>query len=154
MWDAKLAERRRGAGDGPRETLVDRLEPEVAKAYDQVAGAGRRRRHGLRTRRGARRARGRRWPRHAADDLRRGVTSVGPHRDELALSPSAGCRRAPTRPRASSGRWRWPCGWRPTRVVAEASGTAPVLLLDDVFSELDPDRSEALLAHLPAVRPS
>src|SRR5690606_4462307 len=31
----------------------------------------------------------------------------------------------------------------------EATGTPPVLLLDDVFSELDPDRSRSLLAHLP-----
>jgi DNA replication and repair protein RecF len=29
-------------------------------------------------------------------------------------------------------------------------GTSPILLLDDVFSELDPDRAAALLAHLPA----
>ena len=29
------------------------------------------------------------------------------------------------------------------------AGTAPVLLLDDVFSELDPDRSAALLVNLP-----
>jgi DNA replication and repair protein RecF len=36
------------------------------------------------------------------------------------------------------------------RVVTEATGSPPILLLDDVFSELDPDRSAALLAHLPA----
>jgi DNA replication and repair protein RecF len=35
------------------------------------------------------------------------------------------------------------------RVVGEAVGASPVLLLDDVFSELDPERSEALLTHLP-----
>ena len=33
--------------------------------------------------------------------------------------------------------------------MTEAAGSAPVLLLDDVFSELDPDRSAALLAHVP-----
>jgi DNA replication and repair protein RecF len=36
------------------------------------------------------------------------------------------------------------------RVVTVATDTPPVLLLDDVFSELDPERSAALLAHLPA----
>ena len=36
------------------------------------------------------------------------------------------------------------------RVVAEVVGEEPLLLLDDVFSELDPRRSAALLAHLPA----
>jgi DNA replication and repair protein RecF len=35
------------------------------------------------------------------------------------------------------------------RVLTEALGTPPILLLDDVFSELDPQRSEALLANLP-----
>jgi len=34
-------------------------------------------------------------------------------------------------------------------VVRAAVSTPPVLLLDDVFSELDPERSAALLAHLP-----
>ena len=36
------------------------------------------------------------------------------------------------------------------RAVTDAAGSPPVLLLDDVFSELDPDRSDALLANLPA----
>src|SRR5690606_26981751 len=34
-------------------------------------------------------------------------------------------------------------------VVRAAVATPPVLLLDDVFSELDPERSAALLAHRP-----
>jgi DNA replication and repair protein RecF len=34
-------------------------------------------------------------------------------------------------------------------VVREEVGTAPLLLLDDVFSELDPQRSEALVRSLP-----
>ena len=35
------------------------------------------------------------------------------------------------------------------QVIAAAVGEPPVLLLDDVFSELDPVRSEALVTHLP-----
>jgi len=35
-------------------------------------------------------------------------------------------------------------------LVTAETGTPPVLLLDDVFSELDPERSDALLAHLPS----
>ncbi|MEO5679429.1 MAG: hypothetical protein ABIS47_07160, partial [Acidimicrobiales bacterium] len=31
----------------------------------------------------------------------------------------------------------------------DVAGSAPILLLDDVFSELDPDRIEALVAILP-----
>src|SRR6202041_697958 len=36
------------------------------------------------------------------------------------------------------------------QVVTDRIGSAPLLLLDDVFSELDPIRSEALLGCLPA----
>jgi DNA replication and repair protein RecF len=36
------------------------------------------------------------------------------------------------------------------RAVADLVGELPVLLLDDVFSELDPDRSAALAKALPA----
>ena len=35
------------------------------------------------------------------------------------------------------------------RMVAEKVGSAPVLVLDDVLSELDPRRCAALLHHLP-----
>lgn len=34
-------------------------------------------------------------------------------------------------------------------VITRRTETPPVLLLDDVFSELDPDRSDALLRSLP-----
>ena len=36
------------------------------------------------------------------------------------------------------------------RLVTERTGGAPVLVLDDVLSELDDHRATALLAHLPA----
>jgi DNA replication and repair protein RecF len=36
------------------------------------------------------------------------------------------------------------------QLATERLGSAPLLLLDDVFSELDPQRSKALLAGLPA----
>ena len=35
------------------------------------------------------------------------------------------------------------------RLVAERTGSTPVLVLDDVLSELDPERATALLANLP-----
>jgi DNA replication and repair protein RecF len=34
-------------------------------------------------------------------------------------------------------------------LVAERTGSTPVLVLDDVLSELDPGRAAALLEHLP-----
>jgi DNA replication and repair protein RecF len=83
------------------------------------------------------------------DDLRRGVTTVGPHRDELQLRIGGLAART----HASQGEQRsLALGLRLAghRLVAERAGSAPVLLLDDVFSELDRQRSEALLACLPA----
>jgi DNA replication and repair protein RecF len=83
------------------------------------------------------------------EELRRGVNLVGPHRDELALTVAG----RPARTHASQGEQR--CLALALRlathaVVTDVTGSAPVLLLDDVFSELDPDRSDALLANLPS----
>jgi DNA replication and repair protein RecF len=81
-------------------------------------------------------------------DIRRGVTRVGPHRDDLELLLNG----LPARTHASQGEQR--CLSLALRLAAHreltsARGSAPVLLLDDVFSELDPDRSAALLDALP-----
>lgn len=83
------------------------------------------------------------------NELRRGVSLVGPHRDELAITLDG----LPARTHASQGEQRTlalALRLAAHLLVTETVGTAPVLLLDDVFSELDPDRSAALLAHLPA----
>lgn len=82
------------------------------------------------------------------DELRRGMTLVGPHRDELGVSLGG----LPARTHASQGEQRCiALGLRLAshRLVHRTTGVPPVLLLDDVVSELDPDRSSALLASLP-----
>ncbi|MHB8671035.1 MAG: DNA replication/repair protein RecF [Acidimicrobiales bacterium] len=82
------------------------------------------------------------------EDVRRAVTTVGPHRDELSLSVSA----LPARTHGSQGEQRTlalALRLAAHQVVTEEVGEAPVLLLDDVFSELDPERSRALVEHLP-----
>ena len=78
-----------------------------------------------------------------ADELRRGVTLVGPHRDDLAVQ----LNDLPSRTHSSQGEQRslaLALRLAGHRLVTESVGTAPVLLLDDVFSELDPERSTAL----------
>lgn len=82
------------------------------------------------------------------DDLRRGVTTVGPHRDDLEITLDG----LPSRTHASQGEQR--CLALALRlgsheVVTRHTDDPPILLLDDVFSELDPDRSDALLESLP-----
>jgi DNA replication and repair protein RecF len=78
----------------------------------------------------------------------RGVTLVGPHRDEWRL----GIGGLEARGHASQGEQRTlalALRLAGHHVCTELIGRAPVLLLDDVFSELDPQRAEALVAHLP-----
>ena len=84
-----------------------------------------------------------------AAEVERGVTLVGPHRDEWRVR-LAGLE---ARTHASQGEQRsLALGLRLAghNVVADIVGTEPVLLLDDVFSELDLARAEALVAQLPA----
>ena len=81
------------------------------------------------------------------DDLRRGVTTVGPHHDDLAISLTG--REA--RSFASQGQQRTAVvslKLAEAELVARRTGERPVLLLDDVLSELDAERRGALLARV------
>lgn len=79
------------------------------------------------------------------DDLRRGVTQVGPHRDDVAFlvgGHDAGQF-------ASRGEQRTAAlALRLAEVTfsTERSGDPPLLLLDDILSELDAERRERVLA--------
>ena len=80
-------------------------------------------------------------------DLRRGSATSGPHRDELELTISGHTARG----WASQGQHRaivLALKAAELAVVADARLCRPVLLLDDVSSELDRERSAALLAFL------
>lgn len=146
VWDAKLAEVGTALAEA-RRGLLDRLTPVLGRAYDQVARRPAHVQAGyqapwLEAGLAAALAAGRR------DDLRRGVSLTGPHRDEVILTVDG----LPARTHASQGEQRslaLALRLAAHEVVTEAAGSPPVLLLDDVFSELDPDRSDALLAHLP-----
>lgn len=134
-----------------RHDLVGRLAPELAKAYAELAGgdditvrylppwSGFAGGQGLVAELGHSRQ----------DDVRRGLTTVGPHRDELDLEISG----RPARTHASQGEQRSlavALRLASHAVVTEAAGSAPILLLDDVLSELDPRRSAGLLKMVPA----
>lgn len=82
------------------------------------------------------------------DDVRRGISTVGPHRDELELLLNG----MPARTHASQGEQRsvaLALRLAGHELVRSTVGVAPLLILDDVFSELDDDRSAALVAALP-----
>jgi DNA replication and repair protein RecF len=82
-------------------------------------------------------------------DVERGVSLLGPHRDELEIT----LQGLPARSHASQGEQRsiaLALQLAAHQLATDRLGSAPVLLLDDVFSELDPYRSTALLAGLPS----
>lgn len=82
-----------------------------------------------------------------SDELTRRVTLVGPHRDDLVFRVGGRDVRA----FASQGQQRTIAlafKLAEVDVVAEISGSRPVLLLDDVMSELDETRRLALASHV------
>jgi DNA replication and repair protein RecF len=77
----------------------------------------------------------------------RGSTLAGPHRDDVVLSIDG----HPARAYASQGQHRTVAlAWKMAEVavVEEVSGVRPLLLLDDVMSELDSTRREELSAYV------
>ncbi|MGA8255859.1 MAG: DNA replication/repair protein RecF [Nocardioides sp.] len=86
------------------------------------------------------------------DELDRGVCLVGPHRDDLVLSlgDSSGTR-LPVKGYASHGEsWSFALALRLASYdLLRADGDDPILILDDVFAELDTER-RAQLAELVA----
>ena len=145
VWDAKLAEHGEALATAREETAAE-LAPVVSEAYDQVAG--RAPAVGLRYERSWAGGLLEALQESRKDDLRRGVTLVGPHRDDLGLSLAG----LPARTHASQGEQRslaLALRLGSHHLVGQVTGSFPLLLLDDVFSELDPARSAALLRHLP-----
>jgi DNA replication and repair protein RecF len=154
VWDAHLA--RAGAELlAARLELVDGLRPLVAKAYDAVAD-------GI-TKGDARldyksslgpefaltpdrevlaAALLETTGRVRRDEIERGISLVGPHRDDLVL----GLGPMPAKGYASQGEaWSFALALRLASFeMLRALGDDPVLVLDDVFAELDTGRRDRL----------
>lgn len=85
------------------------------------------------------------------EDIRRATTTVGPHRDDLLLTLSARDMRA----FASQGQMRTAVlsmRLAELDMLKNRSGEAPLLLLDDVLSELDGGRRTRLLERIAGVQ--
>ncbi len=79
---------------------------------------------------------------HRREETRRGVTLVGPHRDELALAVGS----LPVKGYASHGE-SWSCALAlrlASYDLLRSEGDDPILVLDDVFAELDTGRRDQL----------
>ncbi len=156
VWDGHLADH--GAQlIAARVELVNELAPEVEKAYQLLAPASRP--ASIRYRSGVEaietEAAGgtgdaavfevallEALARRRDAELERGVCLVGPHRDDLELKLGD----QPTKGFASHGEsWSTALALRLAAYeLLRAEGSDPVLLLDDVFAELDSARRQAL----------
>ena len=146
VWDAKLT----AVGDElrmRRRGLLAAIEPEIRRHYSQISQGHNDARvmyvsswddESLADALAA--ARG--------EDLKRSTSTVGPHRDDVLLEIGG----LPARSHASQGEQRslaLALRLAVNSEVRDRRGIEPVLLLDDVFSELDAGRAAALLETLP-----
>ncbi|MEM7093531.1 MAG: DNA replication/repair protein RecF [Actinomycetota bacterium] len=148
IWDERLAAAGEALG-AARLSLVQELSPFVDAAYKQLSTRSDEAvalhyapawfEQGLEQALAAGRA----------EDLRRSTSTVGPHRDDLAVV----LNDVPSRTHASQGEQRTLALSLRLGVhllLTERHGESPLLLLDDVFSELDRFRTAALFEALPA----
>jgi DNA replication and repair protein RecF len=164
VWDEQLA--RHGAELlEARLGLVDALRPYVGKAYETVArGASRddaeiEYRSSVPLDQPAEPAILAELERRRKDELDRGLSLVGPHRDDVllwlghgpSLTDTAPHERLPVKGYASHGEsWSFALALRLASYdLLRADGDDPILILDDVFAELDSER-RAQLADLVA----
>jgi DNA replication and repair protein RecF len=156
VWDAHLA--RAGAELlAARIALVEQLGPLVGTAYEAVARGARRDdatmsykpsfelpEHDPRSpdRTVLAEALLAEVERRRDDEIDRGISLVGPHRDELSLVLGP----LPVKGYASHGEsWSFALALRLASYdLLRADGDDPILILDDVFAELDTERRERL----------
>lgn len=145
IWDAQLTAI--GAElTAARVVLVDELRPFVEAAYSTIAGQGQRLELELELTGAADpTVFAERLAARRSDELDRAVTLVGPHRDDLRILLNG----MPARTHASHGEsWSTALSLRlGSAELLRRSGPAgdPVIILDDVFAELDASRRRQLL---------
>jgi DNA replication and repair protein RecF len=131
-----------------RGELVERLAPHVRHAHARVSGVAEE--AGIAYARGFEGASLEQALREAREEEQRGrSTAVGAHRDDVRLEVNGRDAGA----FASEGQQRTLClalKLAQARVLEEGAGEPPLLLLDDIFGELDKRRRAALLAYLPS----
>ena len=146
IWNQQLVDAAAQIGDD-RSSFVQDIEPIVADFYERVAGTDEQvslkldadwREEGL----------AESLLRSQHEEVRRGVTLVGPHRDDLVILLS----QLHSRTHASQGEQRslaLALRLATHAYLSRMCGDDPLVLLDDVFSELDEGRARRLVECLP-----
>jgi DNA replication and repair protein RecF len=152
VWDSHLAAAGAELLDARLATL-DSLMPQVAKAYADIAPTNNEARADYKTSLELDTGTSRtdlaglllaKMAERRPDELQRGLSLVGPHRDDVVLSLGT----LPVRGYASHGEsWSFALALRLGAFqLLRSDGVEPVLVLDDVFAELDATRRERLAA--------
>ena len=129
-----------------RGTLVERLSPVAVAAH---AGIGDEEKIDMRFIPGSGADFEKELAQSRAEELRLRQTIVGPHRDDLELR----VEKMLAAVYGSEGQQRTialALKIAQAQIFAAEEKVAPLLLIDDIFGELDPNRRNALLRHLPA----
>ena len=130
-----------------RERLLERLQPHIAHHHRSISGGQEQVQVAYTP--SARRSLAQELADCLQADERAGFTTVGPHRDDFSLSIAG----MPAAEFASEGQQRTlaiALQMAQGALLQEETGKAPILLIDDIFGELDTTRRRALLAMLPA----
>ena len=130
-----------------RARLVERLAPLAAAAHREISGTGESLQ--LRFAPGNGDDFAQDLANSHAQELRLRQTILGPHRDDIELLVETKMANQ----YASEGQQRTVAlalKIAQARIFMMEEGTPPLLLIDDIFGELDPVRRNALLEHLPA----
>lgn len=154
VWDEKFALAGERLGRARRK-LIERLKPLIQSAYSRIVDT----KHGAQS---VNLVLQDNWSEESGglglakalldsrkSDLARGVTTAGPHRDEVQLLINGHQART----HSSQGEQRslaLALRFAGHELLTEIAGAPPLLLLDDVLSELDSRRSQLLLNELPA----
>ncbi len=153
VWDENLA--RVGAELlAARLRLVDELRPYLGKAYEAVARGASREDADIEYKSGTELsvtpwqesdlavALANAITERRNEELARGISLVGPHRDDLLLTLGNTELRLPVKGYASHGEsWSFALALRLASYdLLRAEGDDPILILDDVFAELDSER--------------